>query len=30
MNKKGVLRVNLLWQLGWEENVVENLGTKIL
>jgi hypothetical protein len=30
MNKEGVSRMNLLWQLGRKENVVENLGTKIL
>jgi hypothetical protein len=30
MNKEMVSRVNLLWQLGREDNVAKNLGTKIL
>jgi hypothetical protein len=30
MNKEGVSKMNLLWQLGREESVVENMGTKIL
>jgi len=30
MNKERASRVNLLWQLGREDNVVKNLGRQIL